>query len=232
MSLRRDLSRLFQKSIRWFGVASKNELRVGKESAPPMWMERLPWLLLPGIFLALAVLGCIQLRRLTYFPYQGYAPVILDAPLPDPHRLPLWPRVSGKYFLLQAQGDRAHLMALQPGGGTRAFRGHEAVPAFGRQATKMELFLSPCGRDPGPQEVRFYTGDGLILWLCLPPAMERRVELRRIGWRFRRKRWTRGLRLGKSATNDIVIGTALIPSRSLRLMLEGTSQNDQQIPPK
>ena len=65
-----------------------------------------------------------------------------------------------------------------------------------------------------------YTGDGLILWLCLQD--HERIALRRMGWRFSQSRWQSGLWLGQEASSDLVIAGALLPAKSARLVQRGT----------
>ncbi|MBU48956.1 MAG: hypothetical protein CL920_09680 [Deltaproteobacteria bacterium] len=218
MSIRRDLTRIWQELSTKWGLQGGHER---ERKAPPQWMDRLPWLILPLLFGVVAVVACSQLFRLTNMPKQRYAPVILDAPLQSAHSL-LRDSATGIYFLLHVQGDAGHLVAHQPSPGTRAFRGSDAVPIFGARAPRAEVFLATCEREPTPQDIRFFTHDGMILWLCLHPTLEQRIELRRVGWRFPKWKWEKGLQFGKSASNDIVIGSALIPAKSLFVQRRGS----------
>jgi cell division protein FtsI/penicillin-binding protein 2 len=75
-----------------------------------------------------------------------------------------------------------------------------------------------------PDAVVFYTEDGLALWPCVDARNEQNLEWRRIGWRFAQKQWQKGLTLGHSASNDIVLGVALLPAHSARLTLRDSRQ--------
>ena len=84
MSIRRDLTRIWQELSTKWGLQGGHER---ERKAPPQWMDRLPWLILPLLFGVVAVVACSQLFRLTNMPKQRYAPVILDAPLQSAHSL-------------------------------------------------------------------------------------------------------------------------------------------------
>ena len=221
MSIKRELERFWQNVSHRFGMQKSDEQKSKQNEAPPRWMDSLRWLLLPLIIATIALLACIRLFNYTHPAKKPFVPVVLDAPLSNAVRLPFFSQVNSTYFTLRSEGEAAHLVASSAGPGTRAYRGDEVVPIFGKRAPSTDLYLSLCKSAPSQKDVLFYTGDGLILWLCTNAIDETRVELRRIGWRFTENAWQKGLRLGKAASNDLVLGSSMLPLHSLRLRKEG-----------
>jgi cell division protein FtsI/penicillin-binding protein 2 len=185
------------------------------------WLDRLRWWLLPLLLGGVTLYAWFQLSQLTKPAHTPYLPLIFDAPLRHPLQLTPPPSHAGKYLVLRSKGVEGRFVALQPGPGTRAYKGRDTVPLFGSSLSAAELFPSSCQDNVPDDDVQIFTNDGMILWLCQHPKQTERFEIRRIGWRFSLSQWRRGRTLGKSSQNHIVLGTALIPAQSLSLQLVG-----------
>lgn len=216
---RRELARWRQEWDRKRRPASADQPD-HEESALP-WLDRLRWWVLPLLLGIITLAAWWQLATLTQPASQPYVPLILDAPLPDPLSWRLSKSTQGRYFLLRSRGLEGRFVALQPGPGTRAFQGKDAVALFGQGQPNAELIPSLCQASPAPDDVRFFTGDGMALWFCQHPQDNSRFELRRLGWRFSTRRWQGELTLGRRNNNDIVLGAAMLPSKALRLKMVG-----------
>lgn len=216
---KRELARWKQEwSRRW--KSTHIEEHDDEASALP-WLDRVRWWLLPLLLGAITLGAWFQLSALTQADRASYRPIVLDAPLSSPMAIRWSSSRQGRYFLLRSKGVEGRFIALQPESGTRAYKGSDAVPLFDTRLPAAEFIPSQCQARPRNNDVLFYTGDGMALWLCQNRTDEERFELRRIGWRLPTSSWQSGLTLGRSSENAIVLGSALIPARSLHLKMIG-----------
>ncbi len=216
--MRRDLLRMWQEWKRRVNSRSASPSGGTEHGSLLQRLNSLRWWVIPVVATAFIVLAGWQLLWATSAQEAPHTFLLFDAPLPDPLRWRFSSRSDGLYFKLQRDPQTHRLLAQDPQPGTRAFRGGDAVPIFGAQSRNAEIYLSPCQTDLPSEAVVIVTPDGLKLWPCLQ-ANEENIEIHRIGWRFSTSQWSNGMTLGRSANNEMVLGSALLPSRALHLEL-------------